>query len=102
MSRHDPNNANCDKNAYPGADGVLCTCDVDPANDRPAPSIVMPPDPMLAHPVLGTVTLSGSKAAAYLEAELATREFNTWRESGKPIEARWRAALDRLHAEMLR
>ena len=103
MSRHDPNNANCDKNAYPGADGVLCTCDVDPADDRPAPSTVLGE---LVNPrhatAAGSVTLVGSHAAAYLELQAATRELEAAKSMLKPAEQRWRAALDRFHAEMLR
>jgi hypothetical protein len=106
MSRHDASNTNCDKNAYPGAEGVLCTCDVDPADDRPAPSTVLP----AASPILGSdprwvpgqVTLSGSHAAAYVELQAATRELEAARSMLKPAEQRWRAALDRFHAEMLR
>ena len=100
MSRHDPHNANCDKNAYPGADGVLCTCDVDPAEDRPAPSTVL--GALASPPPTGSVTLAGSHAAAYLELQAATRELEAAKSMLKPAEQRWRAALDRFHAEMLR
>lgn len=107
MSRHDPSNTHCDKVAYAGADGVLCTCDVDPADDRPAPSTVLPPGlaQQLINPAYnapGAVTLSGSHAAAYVELQSATRELEAAKSMLKPAEARWRAALDRFHAEMLR
>jgi hypothetical protein len=105
MSRHDATNTNCDKNAYPGAEGVLCTCDVDPAEDRPAPSTVLqsPIAMQMAHEdSIGDLVLRGSHAAAYVELKAAARDLEAVREMLRPAEQRWRAALDRFHAEMLR
>jgi hypothetical protein len=102
MSRHDATNTNCDKNAYPGADGVLCTCDVDPAEDRPAPSTVLAVGSVMPAAALGDVMLKGSHAEAYRELQAATRDLEAARSMLKPAEQRWRAALDRFHAEMLR
>lgn len=104
MSRHDPSNTNCDKVAYPGADGVLCTCDVDPADDRPAPSTILPPGLAMdmQRRSAGDLLLSGSHAAAYVEFQAATRELEAARALLRPAEQRWRAALDRLSAETLR
>lgn len=103
MSRHDPSNANCDKNAYPGADGVLCTCDVDPADDRPAPSTVMPaPGDHPAVSTAGDVVLRGGHAAAYRELQAAARELDTARGIYQAAELRAKVALDRFHAEMMR
>ena len=101
MSSHDPNNANCDKVLYKGADGVLCTCDFDSPDDAPQPSTVLPPGVATAS-VLGQVTLTGDHAVAYVELQAATRELEAARSMLKPAEARWRAALDRFHEEMLR
>lgn len=103
--RHDANNPLCDKNTYPGAEGVKCTCDIDSADDAPAPSTVYAPGSVgavYAAPKAGSVMLTGSRASAYEELEQATRELDAARKLLEPAQARWRAALDRLSAEILR
>jgi hypothetical protein len=107
MSRHDPSNNNCDKVRYAGADGVLCTCEFDSPDDAPVPSTVAS---AFASGVAldtqrrsaGDVLLSGCHAASYLELQAATRDLEAAKALLRPAEQRWRAALDRFHAEMLR
>jgi hypothetical protein len=99
--RHDPSNTNCDRVRYADADPgeVLCTCD----DDTPAPSVSMPPNlatPARAH--ASDVMLSGRRATAYVRLEAAVRDLEAAKQMLAPAEAEWRAALDALHAEILR
>jgi hypothetical protein len=104
MSRHDPSNTNCDRVRYADADPgeVLCTCD----DDTPAPSVSMPQHftpgqvARLLHD--GDVLLSGRRAVAYVRLESAVRDLEAAKQMLAPAEAEWRAALDALHAEILR
>lgn len=105
--RHDPNNSLCDKNAYAGMGGDhKCTCDVDDAEDAPAPSTVLPPDARNAGlgsgPTGGAVTLTGGAAAAWVEFQAASREYDAARALIVPAEQRLKAAIDRLGAEAVR
>lgn len=95
--RHDTDNALCDKNTYPGADGVLCTCGIDDPADVPAPS-VRP----VQMPVGETGRMSARESLAYGELKVAARELDAAKAMLKPAEERWRRALDTLHEAMLR
>lgn len=102
--KHDPSNPNCDRTMYSNAPETMCTCDVDRPEDAPQPSIVMPAREIGRGEIrtVPAITLTGSHAEAYQELQSATRELEAAKAMLKPAEARWRAALDRFHAEMLR
>ena len=102
---HNPSNPNCDKNQYAGSDGVRCTCDIDSADDVPAPSTVVrdgPPNVAAWIPVVqpGSVVLTGRRASTHTELEAATREYRAAQQLLKPAEERWRRAMD-AHMEAL-
>lgn len=98
--RHNPNNAHCDKVVYAGAENIQCTCDIDDADEVPAPSVVMPAG--FAHAISVPAGIPPREATAYAELKAAARELDAAKQMLKPAEERWRRALDSLHEAMLR
>lgn len=99
--RHNPNNSQCDKNVYAGADDIKCTCDIDDADNVPAPSVsIAPAGPPAVAAAPGQIVLTGRSAQTYAELVAATRELDAARKLLTPAEARWRSALD-AHSEAM-
>jgi hypothetical protein len=97
--KHNPNNSLCDLVMYAGAEDVKCSCDVDDPEDAPGPSTVFSPSTR-RHATVGPA--GTAEAAAYAELKAAAIDLDAARKMLEPCEKRWRAALDRLHEEMLR